>query len=193
MLTAVQGHVSFVWCCHFLTKVPRFYRKRKRKGRPWRKEVHNLVCQGRFAIPCRSYRSLPPSRKVRHPYGSRSPSIPCCRLGVLVRWDFGTCRKRCSWQQEVSYCAPSHHPCRQERRGIEQVARRSHHCCWRCLAQHPRRLVAQEEWQVSTLLSSNFYYKKWKPKKTTGDYNLHPFLQRTRRNWMNLFLYIVLV
>ena len=127
-----------------------FCHYRKRKRRPWSQEVNHLICQGRFAIPRRSYRTLPQDWQIRQPHGSRCPRLPCCRLGVLVRRDFGTCRKRCSWQQEVSYCAPSHHPCRQERRGIEQVAWRSHHRCWRCLAQHPRCLVAQEE-QISIL------------------------------------------
>ena len=129
---------------------------RKRKGRPRSQKVNHFICQGRFAIPSRSYRTLPQDWKIRFSYGSWCPSLPCCRLGILVRWNFGTCRKCCSWQQKVSYCAPSHHSCRQKRWRIEQVAWRSYYRRWRCIAQHPRCLVAQEE-QIST---RNFWKQK---------------------------------
>ena len=136
---------------------------RKRKGRPRSQKVNHFICQGRFAIPSRSYRTLPQDWKVRFSYGSWCPSLPCCRLGILVRWNFGTCRKCCSWQQESTY-HPSTHPTRsQKRRGIEQIARRCHHRCWWCSSKHPRCSSPKEERQkINCFISFGKIFKKKK-------------------------------
>ena len=65
---------------------------RKRKRRPRREEVDQLICQGRASVPRRSCRTLPSSRQVRHPYGSRCPRLPRCRSRVPLRRDLGACR-----------------------------------------------------------------------------------------------------
>jgi len=51
--------------CHLIN----FHRKRKR--RPWRKEVHHFISKGWIAIPRRTYWTLPSSGQVCHSYGSR--------------------------------------------------------------------------------------------------------------------------
>ena len=48
---------------------------RKRKRRPWRKEVHHFICQSWITIPRRSYRTLPPSGQVCHSYGSGKSAL----------------------------------------------------------------------------------------------------------------------
>ncbi len=140
---------------------------RKRKRRPRWKEVHHRICQGRFAIPRRSYRTLPPTRQVRHPNGSWSPGLPRCRPRVPLCRDSRTRRKRRSWQQEESYRSPTHYSRRKERWGTQPSSRRSYHCLWRCPSQHSRHSSSQEV-QISTLciqlytcFSENAWLVRW--------------------------------
>ena len=124
---------------------------RKRKGRT-RIEKDNdiVVVQGRSSIPCRSYRKVPATGQVRNTNGCRSPRLPRRRSGIPLCRDFGARRKRRSRQQKEPHYPPSHHSSREERRRVEQTPRKRYHCRRWCLAQHSRRVVAQEGqgWQV---------------------------------------------
>jgi hypothetical protein len=82
--SSLSNYVHLSPKLHFLLSSMVLNHNRKRKRRPWRKEIHNCICQSWFAIPCRSYWPLPPSRKVCYSHGSWCPCLPCCCLGVLV-------------------------------------------------------------------------------------------------------------
>jgi len=64
-------------------------RQGKRKRRPRRQEVDHGFCQSWSSVSCRSYRTLPASRKVRDAHGSRSTRVSGRSIRVPLRRNFG--------------------------------------------------------------------------------------------------------
>ena len=95
------------------------------------------------------HKQIPQGWQIRHPCWCRRPGLLGRGLGILSGWSSRTRRERFQRQQKVQNRTETHPICHQKRRGIVQVVGHGHDSVWRCLAEHPLGLVAEEVQEVN--------------------------------------------
>jgi len=95
------------------------------------------------------HKQIPQGWQIRHPCWCRRPGLLGRGLGILSGWSSRTRRERFQRQQKVQNRTETHPIGHQKRRGIVQVVGHGHDRVWRCLAEHPLGLVAEEVQEVN--------------------------------------------
>ena len=95
------------------------------------------------------HKQIPQGWQIRHPCRCRRPGLLGRGLGILSGWSSRTRRERFQRQQKVQNRTETHPIGHQKRRGIVQVVGYGHDRGWRCLAEHPLGLVAEEVQEVN--------------------------------------------
>ena len=107
------------------------------------------------------HKQIPQGWQIRHPCWCRRPGLLGRGLGILSGWSSRTRRERFQRQQKVQNRTETHPIGHQKRRGIVQVVGHGHDRVWRCLAEHPLGLVAEEVQEVNCL-TANYFVKLFK-------------------------------
>jgi len=95
---------------------------------------------------------IPQGWQIRHPRWCRRPGLLGRGFGILSGGSSRTRRERLQRQQKVQNRTETHPIGHQKRRRIVQVVGHGHDRVWRCLAEHPLGLVAEEVQEVNRLL-----------------------------------------
>ena len=129
------------------------------------------------------HKQIPQGWQIRHPCWCRRPGLLGRGLGILSGWSSRTRRERFQRQQKVQNRTETHPIGHQKRRGIVQVVGHGHDRVWRCLAEHPLGLVAEEVQEVNCLTAIYFVklFKK-QNKKHWDSYLNQPYNSIYKRN-----------
>ena len=121
------------------------------------------------------HKQIPQGWQIRHPCRCRRPGLLGRGLGILSGWSSRTRRERLQRQQKVQNRTETHPIGHQKRRGIVQVVGHGHDRVWRCLAEHPLGLVAEEVQEVNCLTAIYFVKLFKKQNKKTLRFLSQPY------------------
>ena len=130
------------------------------------------------------HKQIPQGWQIRHPCWCRRPGLLGRGLGILSGWSSRTRRERLQRQQKVQNRTETHPIGHQKRWRIVQVVGYGHDRVWRCLAEHPLGLVAEEVQEVNCL-TANYFVKLFKKqnKKHWDSYLNHIQTKTHKRNF----------
>ena len=121
------------------------------------------------------HKQIPQGWQIRHPCWCWCPGLLGRGLGILSGWSSRTRRERFQRQQKVQNRTETHPIGHQKRRGIVQVVGHGHDRVWRCLAEHPLGLVAEEVQEVNCLTAIYFVKLFKKQNKKTLRFLSQPY------------------